>query len=122
MIDDPGLTTSPQPPSVPATPVAQVAKALEQRMRQVATELGNASAGEHWQAAMELLATSKLGAERSDQLGVREMQAAVWSAQLAQAHLEAARLLLDHPPVDVLDAYPPERGVQPPKDWRDDRA
>jgi hypothetical protein len=30
-----------------------------------------------------------------------------------------ARLLLDHPSVDVLDAYPVECGVEPPRDWRD---
>lgn len=67
------------------------------------------TAGQHWQQAM------------ADLDWANEVTDAVESAassQQAVVHLAAARLLLDHPPVDVLDAYPVELGVEPPEDWR----
>jgi hypothetical protein len=68
------------------------------------------TAGRHWHEAMALL-------ERADESGsIDDKELAV---ERAVAHLAVARLLLAHPPVDVLDAYPVERDVEPPKDWRD---
>ncbi len=50
--------------------------------------------------------------------GVRDpIRASAFSAH-ALVHLAAAQLLLDHPPVDVMEAYPVEAGIEPPKDWR----
>lgn len=68
------------------------------------------SVGDHWQEAGSYLDTARSHSTHEDR--------ALW-VSTAQAHLDMARLLLDHPPVDVLDAYPVERGVEPPKDWRD---
>ena len=70
------------------------------------------TAGRHWREAMTLggFITPSSDPERA-------------TAHTNQAlfHLAAARLLLDHDPVDVLEAYPVEAGVEPPRrgDWRD---
>lgn len=67
------------------------------------------TAGRHWRQAMGL---TELAMEVRDPIC-----ASTLSAQ-ALVHLAAAQLLLDHPPVDVLEAYPVESGVEPPRNWR----
>lgn len=67
------------------------------------------TAGRHWREAMGL--TELTAGNRG------HVHASVLSAQ-ALVHLAAAQLLLDHPPVDVLEAYPVESGVEPPRNWR----
>lgn len=74
------------------------------------TSIGDWSVGDHWHAAVGYLDSARNHPTHDDR--------ALW-VSAAQTHLAMARLLLDHPPVDVLDAYPVERGVEPPRDWRD---
>lgn len=71
------------------------------------------TAGDHWAAGCACMAAAH---RQGEPRWARQV-----NASLAAAHLAAARMLLDHPPVDILDAYPVERGVEPPKDWRNDR-
>lgn len=68
------------------------------------------TAGRHWREAMALL-------DRA--MGDGDQVRATRDNGQALVHLAAVRLLLDHPPVDVLDAYPVECGAEPPRDWRD---
>lgn len=67
------------------------------------------SVGDHWQEAGGYLDSVRNHPTHDDR--------ALWVGA-ARAHLDMVRLLLDHPPVDVLDAYPVD-GPGPARDWRD---
>lgn len=77
--------------------------------------MGNYSdwaAGRHWRAGMEALTLARDGNEETP-------EGTTACATVAPAHLAAAKLLLDHPPVDVLDQYP-LAGRRPSTDWRNE--
>lgn len=95
-------------------PVGDMLKTIEAK----SAKLADASAGAHWRKAMDLLATSSVGALDASRLTEREILAGTWAAQLAQAHLAAAHLLLEHDPIPFDERHPVD-GPEPSRDWRE---
>jgi ankyrin repeat protein len=74
-------------------------------------DYGDWTAGKHWRQAAAHTQFAKDAVGMTDERSILH-----WAA--ATAHATMAKVLLDHPPVDVLDTYLVELGAEPPEDWR----